>query len=49
MAARLSRDEPLNDEEYAAFFSYAESRDHREGVRAFLAGEAPTFTGDWKE
>jgi enoyl-CoA hydratase/carnithine racemase len=49
MAARLSRDEPLSDEEYEQFFSYAESRDHREGVRAFLAGEAPTFTGDWKE
>ncbi|AOB30672.1 enoyl-CoA hydratase [Bordetella sp. H567] len=49
MAARLSRGEPLNDEEYRRFFSYAESPDHREGVRAFLAGEAPTFTGDWKE
>jgi enoyl-CoA hydratase/carnithine racemase len=46
MAARLSRAEPLSDEEYERFFSYAESRDHREGVRAFLAGEAPTFTGD---
>ncbi|OZI59761.1 enoyl-CoA hydratase/isomerase family protein [Bordetella genomosp. 11] len=49
MAARLSRDEPLAEEEYQRFFSYAESRDHREGVRAFLAGEAPSFTGDWKE
>lgn len=49
MAARLSRDEPLSDEEYERFFSYAESRDHREGVRAFLAGETPTFTGDGKE
>ncbi|ANN66297.1 enoyl-CoA hydratase/isomerase family protein [Bordetella bronchialis] len=49
MAARLSRDEPLSEQEYERFFSYAESRDHREGVRAFLAGEAPTFTGDWKE
>jgi enoyl-CoA hydratase/carnithine racemase len=46
MAARLSHAEPLSDEEYERFFSYAESRDHREGVRAFLAGEAPTFTGD---
>lgn len=49
MATRLSRDEPLGEEEYQRFFCYAESRDHREGVRAFLAGEAPTFTGDWKE
>jgi enoyl-CoA hydratase/carnithine racemase len=46
IAARLSRDEPLSEDEYQSFFSYAESRDHREGVRAFLAGEAPTFTGD---
>ncbi|HTK02528.1 MAG TPA: enoyl-CoA hydratase-related protein [Bordetella sp.] len=46
MAARLSHAEPLSDAEYERFFSYAESRDHREGVRAFLAGEAPTFTGD---
>jgi enoyl-CoA hydratase/carnithine racemase len=46
MAERLSRDEPLQEDEYDRFFSYAESRDHQEGVRAFLAGEAPTFTGD---
>jgi enoyl-CoA hydratase/carnithine racemase len=46
IATRLSRDEPLREEEYERFFSYAESRDHREGVRAFLAGEAPNFTGD---
>jgi enoyl-CoA hydratase/carnithine racemase len=46
MAERLSRDAPLREDEYDRFFSYAESRDHREGVRAFLAGEAPTFTGD---
>ncbi|ARP91247.1 enoyl-CoA hydratase [Bordetella genomosp. 9] len=46
IAARLSTGEPLREDEYQAFFSYAESRDHREGVRAFLAGEAPTFTGD---
>jgi enoyl-CoA hydratase/carnithine racemase len=46
IAARLSRGDPLREEEYERFFSYAESRDHAEGVRAFLAGEAPTFTGD---
>ncbi|ARP80932.1 enoyl-CoA hydratase [Bordetella genomosp. 8] len=46
MATRLARAEALDDEEYERFFSYAESRDHREGVRAFLAGEAPIFTGD---
>jgi enoyl-CoA hydratase/carnithine racemase len=46
IAERLSHDEPLREAEYDRFFSYAESRDHQEGVRAFLAGEAPTFTGD---
>jgi enoyl-CoA hydratase/carnithine racemase len=46
IAARLERGDALRDEEYEAFFSYAESRDHKEGVRAFLAGEAPTFNGD---
>jgi len=29
-----------------AAFAYAETRDHQEGVRAFLAGEEPIFTGE---
>lgn len=45
-AHRLRRCEPLEEDEYETFFSYAESRDHTEGVRAFLAGEEPTFSGD---
>ncbi|WP_459614773.1 enoyl-CoA hydratase/isomerase family protein [Bordetella sp. 2513F-2] len=43
---RLAQPEPLTEAEYDDAFSYAESRDHREGVRAFLAGDTPTFTGD---
>ena len=47
IAARLcSRPEPLSDSEIQSLFSYAESHDHREGVRAFLAGDEPTFSGD---
>ncbi|MEO6958627.1 MAG: enoyl-CoA hydratase/isomerase family protein, partial [Burkholderiaceae bacterium] len=46
-AARLcDRSEPLGDNEIQSLFSYAESHDHREGVRAFLAGEEPIFSGD---
>src|SRR5690606_19229568 len=46
-AARLSASTaPLSDAEMHDLFRYAESRDHREGVRAFLAGEEPVFTGD---
>lgn len=46
-AARLcSRPEPLSDSEIQSLFSYAESHDHHEGVRAFLAGEEPIFSGD---
>lgn len=46
-AARLSASTaPLSDAEMLDLFRYAESRDHREGVRAFLAGEEPVFTGD---
>jgi enoyl-CoA hydratase len=37
---------PMTEADYQDFFSYAESHDHREGVSAFLAGRAPTFTGD---
>lgn len=45
--ARLcARPEPLTEAELLAFFNYAESRDHREGVRAFLAGQEPVFSGD---
>ncbi|MBV6271305.1 enoyl-CoA hydratase/isomerase family protein [Alcaligenaceae bacterium CGII-47] len=36
----------LTQAELHSFFSYAESRDHRHGVQAFLAGEEPVFTGD---
>jgi len=46
LARRLLDPAPLDEAEYQDFFSYADSRDHREGVRAFLAGESPTFTGD---
>jgi enoyl-CoA hydratase len=38
--------EPLTDSELRAFFNYAESRDHREGVKAFLAGQEPVFSGE---
>lgn len=38
--------EPLSDAELQNFFRYAQSRDHREGVRAFLNGSEPVFTGD---
>jgi len=37
---------PLSEAELAAHFAYAESRDHAEGVAAFLARRAPDFTGD---
>lgn len=37
---------PLSEHELGTFFNYAESRDHREGVRAFLAGQEPEFSGD---
>ena len=46
-AARLSSEAPpLDADEIQALFRYAESHDHREGVRAFLAGEDPIFSGD---
>lgn len=38
--------EPLSEAELKDLFRYAQSRDHREGVRAFLAGTEPVFTGD---
>lgn len=41
-----SRPEPLSNTEINHFFRYAESRDHHEGVRAFLAGQTPVFTGE---
>ena len=45
--ARLAgSSQPLTDAELHDLFRYAESRDHREGVRAFLAGDEPAFTGD---
>jgi enoyl-CoA hydratase len=37
---------PLTEAELEELFAYAESRDHHEGVRAFLAGEEPSFTGE---
>lgn len=46
-AARLSASsEPLSAHELQTYFSYAETRDHHEGVRAFLAGREPSFAGD---
>ncbi len=45
--ARLSpAPDPLTEAEMDMLFAYAESRDHYEGVRAFLAGVEPEFTGD---
>lgn len=38
--------EPLTGQELSHLFSYAQSRDHREGVQAFLAGVQPVFTGE---
>ena len=46
LSARLATGAALTEDEYQDYFSYAESRDHREGVRAFLAGEDPSFSGD---
>jgi len=46
LSRRLLDPAPLDEAEYRDFFSYADSRDHREGVRAFLAGDSPTFNGD---
>lgn len=45
--ARLLSPEPpaLSEAELRAAFAYADSRDHQEGVRAFLAGEEPVFKG----
>lgn len=45
--ARLcASSDPLTEAELQNLFSYAQSRDHHEGVRAFLAGIEPVFTGD---
>lgn len=54
IAARLNKqvanllaeqDLGLSDAELRSCFGYADTRDHREGVRAFLAGEDPVFEG----
>lgn len=46
-AARLcSVPEPLSESELDELFSYAQTRDHHEGIRAFLAGQEPVFSGD---
>lgn len=42
----MSSAAPLDHHETDHFFRYAESQDHREGIRAFLAGQAPVFTGE---
>jgi len=41
-----SSSEPLSEAEREAAFSYAQSRDHAEGVSAFLEHRAPHFTGE---
>ncbi|OVZ63755.1 enoyl-CoA hydratase [Pigmentiphaga sp. NML080357] len=46
MVRRLQPSEPLDDAELDAFFSYSDTRDHREGVAAFLAGRTPDFGAD---
>lgn len=47
IAARLcASPQALTEAELQLFFSYADSRDHRHGVQAFLAGDEPVFTGD---
>jgi len=44
--ARLQAPGAPGPADWPVLFSYADSRDHREGVRAFLAGEDPVFQGD---
>lgn len=46
LSARLAQGGVLTEAEYQDYFSYADSRDHKEGVRAFLAGVDPHFSGD---
>lgn len=55
LAARINKEtvsrlttstEPLSCAEIDQFFRYAESRDHHEGVDAFLNGHTPVFTGE---
>ncbi len=46
LSRRLAAGGALTEDEYQDYFSYADSRDHKEGVRAFLAGEDPSFSGD---
>lgn len=46
LARLCAAPDPLTKTELLSFFSYADSHDHREGVRAFLAGQAPAFSGD---
>ena len=46
LARLCAAPDPLTAAEIQSFFNYADSRDHREGVRAFLAGQAPVFSGD---
>lgn len=46
-AARLcASPAPLSEAELRDLFRYAQSRDHQHGVRAFLNGSEPVFTGD---
>lgn len=37
---------PLSRAEIEHLFRYAESQDHHEGVKAFLGGQTPVFTGE---
>ncbi|MGA2549234.1 MAG: enoyl-CoA hydratase-related protein [Burkholderiaceae bacterium] len=46
LIARLCNNpDPLSADERAAAFSYADTRDHQEGVSAFLEGRTPSFRG----
>ncbi|HET8597357.1 MAG TPA: enoyl-CoA hydratase-related protein [Castellaniella sp.] len=47
IATRLGAGQPpLSEAEWQEFFGYADGPDHQEGVRAFLDGRTPVFTGE---
>ncbi|MDR3159803.1 MAG: enoyl-CoA hydratase/isomerase family protein [Zoogloeaceae bacterium] len=43
---RLAHDAPLADEEKAAAFAFLDTKDYREGLRAFMEKRQPRFTGN---